>query len=107
MKQYSWPLTALVASLALSGCQGSQVAQAVNACEADINTRLSGKTFALAKSELQQSAKNEGADIVAMNATVTFDAGLPTESKQIVDCKVQFDLKGKAPPSVIHVQFTW
>ncbi len=91
----------------LTGCGVSKNTAAVDACDKVIIEKLSGKTFTYSKTDMLASAKTDGEGILSMRSEVIFDQGLPAESKQLVDCRVQFDPANKSPPSVIQVQFTW
>lgn len=94
----------LVAVLLLSGCGGGREDQAVEACSAELTTKLAGKTFALDKADMRAKAKPDGEDAVMINSEVTFDAGLPAEYKQAFECKAR--ISGNTA-SVISLTFSW
>jgi len=52
--------------------------------------------------------KSEANGVMTLTSVVVFDKGLPGESKQTLECKVQFDPKNAAAdPSVIGMTFQW
>ena len=100
------PIAAL--ALLLGGCGTSNEKRAVDACQKAIAAKLAGKGFDLDQKDMLAKAKADGDNVIALNSTVVFDKGLPTESKQTFDCRVQFDPKNpKADPAVQALQFTW
>lgn len=94
----------LAAPLLLAGCGGSPTDQAIEACSAELGNKLTGKTFALDKADMQAKAKSEADNVTNITSQVTFDAGLPGEYKQSFECKARID-GGKA--SVISLTFSW
>lgn len=94
----------LVAILSLTGCGGGGSNLAVEACAGEIATRLSGKTFALDKADMAAKAKAGADNVTTISSSVTFDAGLPGESKQGFECKTSIE-GGSA--SVIQLTFSW
>ena len=100
------PIAAL--ALALGGCGGSNEKRAVTACEKAIAAKLAGKGFDLDQKDMLAKAKADGDNVMSLTSTVVFDKGLPTESKQTFDCRVQFDPKNPSKdPAVQALQFTW
>jgi hypothetical protein len=97
-------LYGLVALLLLAGCGGGREDKAVEACSAELATKLTGKTFALDKADMLANSKPEGDDVTTITSQVTFDPGLPAESKQSFECKARID-GGNA--SVISLTFSW
>lgn len=87
----------------LAGCGGG-ANKAVDACSAELTTRLAGKTFALDKADMATKAKAEADNVTNITSEVVFDAGLPSEYKQGYECKVRID-GGNA--SVISLNFSW
>ena len=94
----------LTAPLLLVGCGGSPTDQAVEACSAELATKLTGKTFALDKADMKAKAKSEEDNVVNITSQVTFDAGLPGEYKQAFECKARID---GDKTSVISLTFSW
>jgi hypothetical protein len=94
----------LLALALLGGCGGGREDIAVEACAAELTTKLTGKTFALDKTDMRAKSKSEGDDVVNITSEVTFDAGLPAEYKQGYECKARL-AGGKA--SVISLTFSW
>ena len=105
-KQRFIPIAVL--ALLLGGCGSSNEQRAVTACEKAIAAKLAGKGFDLDQKDMLAKAKADGDNVIALNSVVVFDKGLPSESKQTFDCRVQFDPKNpKAEPAVQTLQFTW
>lgn len=86
---YGWAAAAL-----LAGCGGGGNSQAVQACSDELAAKLSGKSYKVDTADMAAKAKAEG-DTVAISSTVTFDAGLPSESSQTFDCRARI-ADGKA-----------
>ena len=100
------PIAAL--ALLLGGCGTSNEQRAVDACQKAIAAKLADKGFELDPKDMMAKAKSDGDNVIALNSTVVFDKGLPTESKQTFDCRVQFDPKNPSKdPAVQALQFTW
>lgn len=101
--------TALLgATLILTGCGQGLEKRAVSSCERAIGEKLSGKTFFLDKKDMLSKAKHDGDDIIQISTFVVFDQGLASESKQGVDCRVEFNPKDRAAePTVVGLTFTW
>jgi hypothetical protein len=97
-------LYGLFAVLLLSGCGGGREDKAVDACSAELTEKLTGKTFVLDKADMRAQAKPEGDDAVMIQSSVTFDAGLPSESKQTYECKARITGNNA---SVISLTFSW
>jgi len=82
-------LSAILAAAALlAGCGGGVSNAAVEACSAELDAKLSGKSYKVDSADMAAKAKAEG-DVVSISSTVTFDAGLPSESSQTFDCKAR------------------
>jgi hypothetical protein len=94
----------LTAALLLSGCGGGREDLAVEACAAELTSKLEGKTFALDKADMRAKAKADGDDALNITSSVTFDAGLPGEYKQSYECKARID---GSDASVISLTFSW
>lgn len=94
----------LVALVLLAGCGGAREDIAVEACAAELTTKLTGKTFVLDKADMLAKSKPEGNDVVNISSQVTFDPGLPAEYKQGYECKARL-AGGNA--SVISLTFSW
>lgn len=94
-------------ALLLSACGGAGREQvAADACAAEANQRLAGKSYEIDAGKLVASAKAEpnAADTLEVSAPIVFDRGLGTEYTQVLNCKVRID--GKAT-SVISIEFIW
>lgn len=99
-------VTAAVALLA--GCGGNRQELAVTACEKAVAERVTGRTFELDRADMLAKAQAQGENGMQVNSTVVFDKGLPAESRQTFECRVQFDPENAgAEPSVTGLQFTW
>ena len=93
--------------LLLSACGASGPGKTVaDACIAEVNQRLAGKTFELDAAKLVASAEPEDADkgIWHVSSQVVFDRGLGTEFSQNMKCKARFE-NGSA--SVLSLEFIW
>jgi len=88
-------LSAMLAAAALlAGCGGAGGNAAVDACSAELDAKLSGKSYKVDREDMAAKAATEG-DVTSISSTVTFDAGLPSESSQTFDCKARM-ADGKA-----------
>ena len=92
---------AVAASLA--GCGGGTNNQAVQACSDEIASKLSGKSYKIDSNDMAAKSKVDG-DTVAISSTVTFDAGLPSESSQTFDCRARL-VDGKAQVISFNFKF--
>jgi hypothetical protein len=102
-----WWLTAGLA-LALAGCGKAPDDLAVAACKAAVSERLAGKTWSVADEEFKSGYKAGDPGLAEIVAPVYFDKGLPSETRQTVTCRVQFDANNAAAePSVIGLVFQW
>lgn len=93
--------------LLLPACGGSGPgAVAADACMAEVNQRLTGKTFELDKSKLAASAEQENGstDIWHLTTLVIFDRGLSTEFSQNLNCRTRV-VSGAA--NVLSLEFIW
>lgn len=107
MRRQCWILVA-VAACTLAACGTSNEKRAVDACQKAIAEKLKGKGFDLDLKDMLAKAKAGGDNVIGTSSTVVFDKGLPSESKQTFDCRVQFDPKNpSAEPAVQALQFTW
>ena len=107
--------TALCGSI-LAGCGGSgegtpAAAQTRNdhaaaACEEYAKGQLDEKTYTLDHAVLAASMKDAGDGASALNAPITIDPGLSSESRQTLECSVRF-VPGKDAPDVLAMQFIW
>jgi hypothetical protein len=92
----------------LSACGKGPEKRAVAACEKSIAQKLSGKTYEVDAKDMLAKAKPEAGGAMTLSSVVIFDKGLPSESKQTFECKVQFDQKNpNADPAVIGMTFQW
>ncbi len=91
----------------LTACGGSGPGKlAADACVAEANQRLAGKTFDLDTASLMASAKPEEGtvNIWRLSSNVVFDRGLSSEFTQNVICRARVD-DGLA--DVLLLQFLW
>ena len=93
----------VIAATLLAGCGGGGGNQAVEACNAELAAKLSGKSYKVDTADMAANAKAEG-DVTSISSTVTFDAGLPSESSQTFDCRARL-VDGKA--QVISFNFNF
>src|SRR5258706_11559099 len=101
-------LMVAIAACALAGCGNSNEKRAVEACQKAVAQKLGSKTFELDAKDMAAKAKAAGDNVIGLNSTVVFDKGLPSESKQAFECRVQFDPKNPAAePAVQALHFTW
>jgi hypothetical protein len=101
------PFLASFLLLLLSACGGSGPGQlAANACIAEVNQRLEGKSYELDAKAFAASAETEqgATDIWHLTVPVVFDRGLGTEFTQNLKCKARVD-GGSA--SVLSIEFIW
>lgn len=99
---------ALALTLALSACGKSPEKRAVEVCEKAIAEKLAGKTYEVDTKDMVAKAKSEPNGVMSTSSVVVFDKGLPSESKQTMECKVQFDAKDpNADPAVVGMSFLW
>lgn len=94
-------------SLSLCACGGSGGNKAaVDACLAEADTRLAGKSFNIDTELFAASAvPAEGAEgMLQLSTPIVFDRGLPSEFTQLFKCKVRTDAAGA---SVISLEFIW
>ncbi|MEZ5461119.1 hypothetical protein [Dokdonella sp.] len=99
----------LLASLTFSlcACGGSGGNQAaVDACMAEANSRLAGKSFVIDSEKFAASAEaaDGAAGMLQLSAPIVFDQGLESEFTQVFKCKVRQDASGA---SVISLEFIW
>jgi hypothetical protein len=100
-------LLLLAASVALAGCGQSREQKAVAACEKAAADKLTGKTYELDTKDMLAKATSPDANTVQINSVVYFDRGLPAESKQQIECRVQYDPNNANAEPVAFVQFIW
>jgi len=92
--------TAMLATAALlAGCAGKND-QAAKLCYDEVVNRAKDRTVTVDIKALAASAKPEGDDAVRIQAPIVFDAGLSSEQKNTVDCKVRFTDKGPELASI-------
>lgn len=101
--------TVLLASLTLFLCAcgstgGNQAA--MDACLAEANSRLAGKSFEIDTEQLATSAvpADGGEGMMQLTTSIVFDRGLASEFSQVFKCKVRADAAGA---SVISLEFIW
>ena len=89
------PSAVLAAAVLLAGCGGGGGNAAVQACSDELAAKLSGKSYKIDTADMAAKATTQG-DVTSISSTVTFDAGLPSESSQTFDCKARVtDGKGE------------
>jgi hypothetical protein len=99
-------LSLLFGICSLVACSsGGREGLAATACENAIRAKLVDKSFVLDRAEMIKTAKAEASDTLLLQPTVTFDKGLSSEFKQIVDCRVRIEANQQV--SVIFLQFNW
>lgn len=93
--------------LLLTACGSSGPGKlAADVCVAEVNQRLTGKTFDLDSGDFVASAKQEveGGDIWQLSTQIVYDRGLSTEYMQKLNCRARVD-NGSA--SVLALEFIW
>ena len=101
-------LVAVAAALLLAGCGAKPEQLAVNACQKAVTEKLSGKSFEIDAADMLAKIQKQSDTVMQINSTVFFDKGLPAETKQTFECRVQFDPNNMSnEPSVTFLQFTW
>jgi hypothetical protein len=99
---------ALAVTLSVTACGKGPEKRAVEVCQKAIADKLAGKTFDVDSKDMMAKAKSEPNGAMTLSSVVVFDKGLPGESKQTVECKVQFDPKNAAAdPSIVGMSFVW
>jgi hypothetical protein len=101
------PFLASFLLLLLSACGGSGPGNlAADACIAEVNQRLEGKSYELdAKAFAASATAEEGAtDIWHLATPVVFDRGLGTEFTQNLKCKARV---AGGTASVLSLEFIW
>jgi len=99
-------LTALAACSNKAGGGGSRNELAATACDAYAKGQLEDKTYQLDDAELAKSMADSGDGSAILRGPITIEPGLASESKQTLECRVQF-VEGKDSPDVINMQFIW
>ena len=101
-------LVAVAAAVLLSGCGAKPEQLAVSACQKAVTEKLAGKSFELDAADMVAKVQKQSDTVLQVNSTVFFDKGLPAETKQTFDCRVQFDANDMSKePSVTSLQFNW
>ena len=99
-------LAALVACSNKAGSGGSKNELAANACDTYAKSQLEDKTYKLDHAELAKSMADAGDGASLLRGPITIEPGLASETKQTLECRVQF-VEGKDSPDVINMQFIW
>lgn len=95
-------------ALALTACGDSPDKRAVSTCDKAVSEKLAGKSFDLDRKDMLVKVRKLENNIVSITSVVTLDKGLPAETKQTFECRVQFDpANDKAEPAVVGLTFTW
>lgn len=92
---------------ALGACAGSGAAQrAVDACTAEVEQRLAGKTWEIDIDRFRASATvdPESADTLLLSAPIVFDRGLSSEFTQLLKCKAR---DSGSTANVLSMEFIW
>ena len=101
-------LVALAAAVLVAGCGAKPEQRAVDACQKAVTEKLAGKSFEIDAQDMLAKTQKQSDTVMQINSTVFFDKGLPAETKQTFDCRVQFDANDAAKePVVTFMQFTW
>ena len=89
-------------ALALVACGGGESQRIVDACTEAISTKLADRSFELDPKDMLANVKPSGERQFELSSTVCFDCGLPSEKKQQVDCRAQFDPANPAAPPAVR-----
>jgi hypothetical protein len=101
-------LVVVAAAALLAGCGAKPEQRAVDACQKAVTQKLAGKSFELDADDMLAKVQKQSDTVMQINSTVFFDKGLPAETKQTFDCRVQFDANDAAKePVVTFMQFNW
>ena len=100
------PSIACLSMILLTACAGGREDLATTACEREVKAKLNEQNYRIDVNDLRASAEMEDDKIMRLTSSVTFDAGLPREYKQAVECRVRF-VEGQKQPNVISINFTW
>jgi hypothetical protein len=100
------PVLLCSSTLLLAACGGGQTDLAVEACADAIEEKFGDRNFRIDRGDMAAKAKAEGEDIVHVQSSVVFDAGLPREYTQTFDCRARF-AAGNDKPDVISLSFNW
>ena len=86
---------------------GSRNALAAKACAEYAHGQLGDKSYQLDQAVLAASMKDDAADGSSMlRGPIVVNPGLPSESKQTLECSVRF-VPGHPAPDVLAMQFIW
>ena len=100
-------MSAALLMLLLSGCSGGGPEKlAADACMAEVDQRLAGKTYEVDTDGFLASAAPSADSPATLQLTtqIVFDRGLASEFTQVLKCKVRLD--GKTA-SVLSLEFIW
>lgn len=100
-------LAVILVLATLSGCGGSGPAQrAADACMAEVDQRLAGKTYEVDAEIFRASAtaEKDSGDTLLLSAPIVFDRGLASEFTQMLKCKAR---DGGNTASVLSMEFIW
>ena len=93
--------------LLLSACGAAGPAKtAADACAAEVDQRLAGKSFELDASKLVATARKESgsSNIWHLSAPIVFNPGLSTEFTQVLNCKARVD---GDTAGVLWLEYIW
>lgn len=100
-------LVAVAAALMLAGCGANPQQSAVAACQKEVAKKLAGKSFEIDAADMLAKVQKHSETEMQLSFTVFFDKGLPAETRQTVDCRVQFDPKNPKAEPFVFIQFNW
>lgn len=95
-------------ALVLTACGASPDQRAVDACRNAIAEKMSGKSYEIDAKDMLVKLQKQDSNTVTITSMLFLDKGLPAETKQSFECRVQFDPNDpKAEPSIVGLTFTW
>lgn len=107
MRRTFWMVPAAALGL-LTGCGGAATPAdvAAQACDAQVRTQLGAKPYTLDLKMLAETMKDDGRGGFLLAAQVTVDAGLATQSVQMLECTVRMGSENTSA-EVLNVRFIW
>ena len=95
-------------ALLLTACGASPDKRAVDACQKAIAEKMTGKSYEIDPKDMLVKLQKQDNNTVSITSMLFLDKGLPAETKQSFECRVQFDpANPKAEPSIVGLTFTW
>ena len=99
------PVFYAVVAFGLVGCGSNP---AVDACKAEIESRLQGKQAELDTAHMAEHTKSVDDRHVEIESNVLFNRGMSDEYSQTYICRVELkDASGKATARVVNLTFNW